>query len=116
MVFDGADTIEDEEASEYINTRHFVPDAAALDVVITSRSSTARDMTRLEGVQVGEMEAAEAAELFQRYSKIPRDDAGIDDKILAVVKELECLALPVTLAATYICSTSLSLHKVYKNA
>jgi hypothetical protein len=49
-------------------------------------------MTRLEGVQEDEMEAAQAAELFQRYSKIPRDDAAVDDKILAVVKELECLA------------------------
>jgi hypothetical protein len=39
MVFDGADTIEDLKASEYINTRRFVPDAAALDAIITSRSA-----------------------------------------------------------------------------
>lgn len=64
MVFDGADTIEDKEASEYINIKHFIPDVASLHVVVTSRSSTAKDMTRLEGVQVGEMEEAQAAELF----------------------------------------------------
>jgi tetratricopeptide (TPR) repeat protein len=105
MVFDGADTIEDGDAREYINIVHFVPDAAALDVIITSRSSTARDMTRLEGVQVGEMEAAQAAELFQKYARISRDDATVPDEVLAIVKELGCLALAVTLAATYVGST-----------
>jgi hypothetical protein len=58
MVFDGADTIEDEEASGYIDIKHFIPSTVVLDFIITSRSSTAKDMTRLEGVQVGEIEAA----------------------------------------------------------
>jgi tetratricopeptide (TPR) repeat protein len=105
MVFDGADTIEDEEAREYINIKHFIPNAAALDVIVTSRSSTAKDMTRLEGVRVGEMEAAQAAELFQKYSKVSRDSVGVEDEVLAVVKELGYLALAVTLAATYVGST-----------
>ncbi|EUC26825.1 hypothetical protein COCCADRAFT_113294, partial [Bipolaris zeicola 26-R-13] len=102
MVFDGADTIEDEEADGYINVKHFIPSTTALDVVITSRSSTAKDLTRLEGVQVGEMEAGQAAELFQKYAKIPRYDATAKDETLCIVKELGCLALAVTLAATYV--------------
>jgi tetratricopeptide (TPR) repeat protein len=102
MVFDGADTIEDKEASEYIDIKHFIPDVASLHVVVTSRSSTAKDMTRLEGVQVGEMKEAQAAELFYRSSRLQRDDQGVKDEIKAIVKELGYLALAVTLAATYV--------------
>lgn len=102
MVFDGADTIEDEKANGYINIKHFIPSTAALDVIITSRSSTAKDMTRLEGVQVGEMEAGQAAELFQKYARIYHNGVSTKDKVLCIVKELGCLALAVTLAATYV--------------
>jgi hypothetical protein len=54
MVFIGADTIEAEQTSGYIDIKHFIPSAAALGVIVTSCSSTAKDMTRLEGVQVGD--------------------------------------------------------------
>jgi hypothetical protein len=50
MVFDGADTIEAKEASGHIDIKHFIPSTAALGVIVTSRSSTAKDMTHLEGV------------------------------------------------------------------
>ncbi|KAI4940879.1 hypothetical protein J4E91_011136 [Alternaria rosae] len=89
IMFDGADTIEDEEASGYTDIKHFIPSTVVLDIIITSRSST-----------VGEMEAAQAAELFQKYSEIARDGAGVDDEVLATVKELGCLALAITLATT----------------
>ncbi|CAN9379920.1 unnamed protein product [Alternaria alternata] len=102
MVFDGADTIEDEEASGYIDIKHFTPSTATLDVIITSRSSTAKDMTQLEGVQVGEMEAGQAAELFQKYARIHHNGVSTEDEVLCIVKELGCLALAVTLAATYV--------------
>ncbi|KAF7446623.1 hypothetical protein A1F99_099140 [Pyrenophora tritici-repentis] len=105
MVFDGADTIEDEEMGGYIDIKHFIPSVMALDVIVTSRSSTAKDMTRLQGVQVGEMEAGQAAELFQKYAKIPEYNMTTKDEILCIVKELGCLALAVTLAATYVGST-----------
>ncbi|EUC26875.1 hypothetical protein COCCADRAFT_31470 [Bipolaris zeicola 26-R-13] len=102
IVFDGADTIEDEKADGYINIKHFIPSTAALDVIIKSRSSTAKDMTRLEGVQVGEMEAGQAAELFQKYARIYYNGVSTKDKVLCIVKELRCLALAITLAATYV--------------
>jgi tetratricopeptide (TPR) repeat protein len=105
MVFDGADTIEEQGASGYINIKHFIPDAAALDVIVTSRSGTAKDMTRLGGVQVGEMEAGQAAELFQKYARIHHNAGSTKDEILCIVRELGCLALAVTLAATYVGST-----------
>ena len=102
MVFDGADVIENDEASEYINIKRFIPNAASLHIIVTSRSSTAKDMTRLEGVRVGDMKEAQAAELFYRYSRLGRDDYGIEHEVKAIVKELGHLALAVTLASTYI--------------
>jgi hypothetical protein len=74
IVFDGADIIENEQSSEYIDIKHFIPDVALLHVIITSQSSTAKDMTRLEGVPVSGMLEAQATELFYRYSKLERDN------------------------------------------
>jgi hypothetical protein len=102
MVFDGADTIENEEANEYIDIKRFIPDVASLHVIVTSRSSTAKDMTRLEGVQVGDMEEAQAAELFYRYSRLRRDNHDVEYAVKAIVKELGYLALAVTLSSTYV--------------
>ncbi|OCL06050.1 hypothetical protein AOQ84DRAFT_86231, partial [Glonium stellatum] len=102
MVLDGADTIENEQSSEYIDIKHYIPDMASLHAIITSRSSTAKDMARLDGVQVGEMEEGQAVELFRRYSQLPQSDADTEDDIKAIVKELGYLALAITLAATYV--------------
>lgn len=106
MVFDGADTIENGKASEYIDIKHFIPDVASLHVIVTSRSSTAKDMTRLEGVQVGEMEEAQAAELFYRYSQLRRNNQDVEnEEVKAIIKELGYLALAVTLTGTYVGQT-----------
>jgi tetratricopeptide (TPR) repeat protein len=105
MVFDGADAIENDKASGYIDIRHFIPDVASLHVIITSRSGAAGEMTQLEGVRVGDMEEAQAAELFLRYSRLSRDNPGIRDEVEAIVKELGCLALAVTLAGSYVGTT-----------
>lgn len=105
MVFDGADSIDNSQSSGYIDMKHFIPNAPSLHVIITSRSSTAKDMTQLDGVHVGEMDEAQAAELFYRYSRLPRDDSAIGDNVKAILKELGYLALAVTLAATYVGTT-----------
>ncbi|KAJ4286494.1 hypothetical protein N0V90_013194 [Kalmusia sp. IMI 367209] len=102
MVLDGADTIENEQSSEYIDIKHYIPDVASLHVIITSRSSTAKDMARLDGIQVGEMEEGQAVELFRRYSQLSQSNADTEDEIKAIVKELGYLALAITLAATYV--------------
>jgi len=102
MVFDGADTIENEQSNEYIDIKHFIPDVAYLHVIITSRSRTAKDMSQLPGVQVGEMEKQQAVELFYRYSQLQRDNQDVTGEITAIVEELGYLALAITLASTYV--------------
>ncbi|EUC44359.1 hypothetical protein COCMIDRAFT_98402 [Bipolaris oryzae ATCC 44560] len=98
MVFDGADTIEDAEADGYIDIQHFIPSAPFLDVIITTRSSMASG----RGVQVSEMEAEQAVKLFQKYARLPRLDETARGEVMRIVAELGCLALAVTLAATYV--------------
>ncbi|CAI6226945.1 unnamed protein product [Periconia digitata] len=105
MVFDGADAIEDSKAHNFVNIKHFIPDVASLHVIMTSRSSTAANMTRMDGVQVGEMEGAQAVELFYRYTRLPRDNVKTHEEVKEIVKELGCLALAVTLAGAYVGTT-----------
>jgi len=62
-------------------------------------------MTRLEAVEVGEMEPWEATELFERSAKMKK--AGPDEtrEINEIVKELGYLALAITLAGSYVSAT-----------
>lgn len=64
LMLDSADSIDDADDSSYVNLEYFLPDAPLVDVVITARSSRARKMSMLEAVEVAEIEASEAAELF----------------------------------------------------
>ncbi|KAF2011166.1 hypothetical protein BU24DRAFT_466895 [Aaosphaeria arxii CBS 175.79] len=105
MVFDGADDINNRDASGYIDIQHFIPDSASLHTIVTSRNSSVGGITQLAGIHVREMEATQAAELFYRYSQLPRNDLEIRNEVIAIVHELGYLALAVTLAASYIGST-----------
>jgi hypothetical protein len=58
IVFDGADTIENEQSREHIDIKRFIPGVTSLHVIITSRSGTAKDMTQLNGLQIGDMNEA----------------------------------------------------------
>ncbi|KAL9071898.1 MAG: hypothetical protein Q9157_005304 [Trypethelium eluteriae] len=104
FVFDGADAIDDEKAKGYIAIKHFIPDIPSLHVVITTRTGAAKGMTRLGGVQVGDMEEAQAIDLFCRCSEVQRDDGSIEE-VKAIVRELGYLALAITLAGTYVGTT-----------
>jgi tetratricopeptide (TPR) repeat protein len=104
VVFDSADAIGDEEDKSYIDLRHFLPDAPSVNVIITTRSAIATEMTELEEVNVAEMEPSEAAELFIRCAKLKTNSqAGIEVEI--IVKELGYLALAITLAGSYVSMT-----------
>ena len=65
MILDSANIIDNDRDKIYIDLKYFMPDAPEVHVVITSRSSTAKEITMLDAVEVTDMEPLEAIELFQ---------------------------------------------------
>ncbi|KAF2475043.1 uncharacterized protein BDR25DRAFT_351526, partial [Lindgomyces ingoldianus] len=114
FVFDGADGIDsmdaNEEADDFVDIRHFIPDKPSIDVILTTRSSSAEGLTALEMVKVAEMKPREAAKLFKNCSKID-DKGGNEAAVKEIVEELGYFALAVSLSGTYVCNTPrLKLH------
>jgi hypothetical protein len=73
VILDGADTIDDADNASYIDLEYFLPDAPSVDVIITTRSSRAQEITVLEAVEVADMEPAEAAEFVSHQRQVGPD-------------------------------------------
>ncbi|RYP57926.1 hypothetical protein DL769_009196 [Monosporascus sp. CRB-8-3] len=112
VVFDGADAIDDENDDKYVDLSRYIPESPLLDVIITTRSRTAKDMTSLDGVEVGEMQESQAVDLFCSLSTLKDQSQDTEDEIRRVVKELGCFALAVTLAGTYVSQTPRLLRNI----
>ena len=80
-VLDSTDTIDNDRDPLYIDLDYFSPDTHGIHVVITSPSSTAREITALKAVEVGEIELSEVRELFQRMAKIMEVGLEAEDEI-----------------------------------
>ena len=106
VVLDSADTIDDNRDKSYIDLEYFLPNAPGVHIVITSRSSIAKQMTTLEAVEVADMEPPEAVELFQRYANIKEKSQDVATEVAQIVKELGYLALAITLAGSYVSVTA----------
>jgi hypothetical protein len=104
FVFDSADEIDDRDKF-YVDLRHFLPDAPSVHVVITTRSGVAKEMTRLDAVEVKGMEPAEATELFIRCAKLKSPSPEVKREAASIVEELGYLALAIALAGAYISAT-----------
>ncbi|PWI64992.1 hypothetical protein PCL_08351 [Purpureocillium lilacinum] len=102
IVFDGADNVDDEQSSRYIDIKKYLPNAPKLHLIITSRSSSAMDMSPLGGVTVGMMEPQQAVEIFLRNSRLPRTDSAVEADVMTIVKELGYVALAVAIAGTQV--------------
>jgi hypothetical protein len=83
LVFDSADAIDDKHDAGYIDLKHYLPNAPSVHIIITTRSSKAKGMTRLLSVEVGSMEVSEAVELFSTCSEY--DSSPNQAKIEAIV-------------------------------
>ncbi|GAB7333955.1 hypothetical protein MBLNU13_g06063t1 [Cladosporium sp. NU13] len=105
FVLDSADDVDAPEDPGFIDLRKVVPDAACVDVIITTRCQSVKDMTSLEAVQVAELALAEARQLFVRRANLSKITKEVDAEIDEVVEGLGCLALAVTLAGAYIAAT-----------
>jgi hypothetical protein len=105
MIFDSADTIDNVDNTSYIGLEYFLPDAAFVDTIIMNRSSRAQEMSTLEAVEVAEMEVGKAVELFRKSARLSHEAADMAKEVLEIVKELEHLALAITLALSYVTTT-----------
>ena len=105
FVFDNADSLDDESDHYFVNLRRYLPDAPGIDVIVTTRSRTAVDMTELEAVEVGKLAPAEAVDIFMRCSRIRDPRADVLEEMGRIVTELDHLALAVTLAGAYVAAT-----------
>ena len=105
VIFDSADTIDDADEISYIDLNYFIPNAPCVDVVITTRSSQAQEMTSLEAVEVADMKPAEAVELFRNSTKLTQTRLDVEKEIMLIVQELGYLALAITLAGSYVAAT-----------
>ena len=105
VVLDSADSIDNEQDPSHIDLTYFLPDAPGVDVVITSRSWRAKDMTQLEAIDVSEMEPAEAAKLFTVSAKLQDIGHDTEAEVALIVEELGRLALAITLAGAHVAAT-----------
>ncbi|RDW70414.1 hypothetical protein BP5796_08811 [Coleophoma crateriformis] len=101
FVLDSADTIDHDNEDSYIDLRNYIPTASSVDVIITTRSSEARAITKLRPVEVAELEIAEAVELLRNSNLMHAPEQVLVD----IVKELGYLALAISLAGAYISAT-----------
>ena len=105
LVFDGVDSLDDPQDQDYVNLLEFIPMSSKVDVIITSRSKTADDLSTLRGVHVEEMEPGQALELFYKSSGLNVRSAKMTEDVESIVNELGRLALAVNLAGTYVRET-----------
>jgi hypothetical protein len=105
VVFDSADTIDNDEDDSYIDIESFLPIDPSVHIIITTRSATAREMTSLEIIEVAEMEWGEAIELFIRSAKISQLPVATTAEIKLIMEELGFLALAISLAGSYVSVT-----------
>lgn len=105
FVFDGADSLDDPDDQEYVDLLKYMPESSTVDVIITSRSETAKDLATLGDVNVGEMDREQAVELFYKASQLAAPLSEREEEVELIVEELGHLALAVSLAGTYIRET-----------
>ena len=104
IVFDGADQLHKRDQN-FVDLFRYIPGCPNVHVIITSRSSIAGKFSTFEGVHVGELEEPQAVDLFFRCAEIPRTEEKTEAEVKAIVKELGCLALAITIAGTYVAQT-----------
>jgi tetratricopeptide (TPR) repeat protein len=104
IIFDGADHLHKRDQN-FVDPSRYIPSCLNVHVIITSRSSTAGKLSTFEGVNVGQLEEAQAVDLFFRCAEIPRTVEKTEAEVKVIVKELGCLALAITIAGTYVSQT-----------
>lgn len=108
LVVDSADCIDNTDDEDYIDIRRYLPDAPSVDIILTTRSTLAEEMTPLEPIKVEELALEEATALFRACAKLPSSGTAaleVEQEVRSIVKELGCFALAITLAGSYVVAT-----------
>ncbi|ERF75850.1 hypothetical protein EPUS_01216 [Endocarpon pusillum Z07020] len=105
VVLDSADSIDNEQDESYVDLTFFIPDAPNVDVIITTRSARAEDMSPLEVVHVAEMKHEEARKLFIASAKLKNVTEEVEAQVDLITNELGCLARAITLAGSHVAAT-----------
>ncbi|KAK0968529.1 hypothetical protein LTR54_018200, partial [Friedmanniomyces endolithicus] len=105
LMYDNADSLDDESGPYFIDLQHYLPDASGVEIIVTTRSQTATGMTELAAIEVGKLAAAEAADMFVCCSKLGDAAGAVREETALIVAELDYLALVVTLAGAYVAAT-----------
>ena len=101
-VFNSMDAIDGTDDPAYINLDYFTPEAPSVDIIVTTQSVKAADMTTQPAIVVEETEESEATNLFVKYAKLDLTMAGVAEEVQKIVKKRGCLALAITLAVLHV--------------
>lgn len=102
MVYDNADSLDDEDDPHFVDLQRYLPDGCNVDIIVTTRSRTAKGMTELEAVEVGKLTPAQAVEMFIRCSKLGH---AVEAAREEAAPKLDYLALAVTFAGALVAAT-----------
>ena len=106
LVFDGADNIDEPKDPSNVDLRKVVPNHISLDVIVTTRRSSAQGFGSFS-LEVSEMEEEEALQLL-------RNSSGLDpqqlrpsevEEMRKIIRELGSFALAIQLTGSYISQT-----------
>jgi NB-ARC domain len=107
LVFDGADNIDNPDDSSFVDIAKFIPQAWIVDVLITTRCSSAQYFPEAGAVEVQKMEEQEALYLLLKSSSLAPESVESSQMLQAklIVEELGFLPLAINLAGSYISIT-----------
>jgi hypothetical protein len=86
----------------FVDLSRYIPSCPSVHVIITSCNTTARKFSTFERVNVSELEEPQAVNLFLKCADISNIETKTAAEVNAIVKELGCLALAITIAGTYV--------------
>lgn len=105
FIFDSADHVEPECDLASVDLRYFLPDDPSVDVIITTRNTSVRKISSLNGVEVAEMTPEEATTLFLKEAEMTAVTSEQKREVKSIVEEVGYLALAVSLAGAYVAAT-----------
>ncbi|KAK3939624.1 P-loop containing nucleoside triphosphate hydrolase protein [Diplogelasinospora grovesii] len=93
---------EDVREENFTDFSRYITNSPNIDVVFTSRSSSVEKLSTFNRVHVAELEEDQAVTLFFKHVAILRTRENTEDEVKSIVKELGCLVLAITIAASYV--------------